>query len=54
MQRMVVYISPYLLDRNLEDLVSVILLADLPNYGPNYGEEEENDGEEKEGQKPDV
>ena len=42
-------ISPYLLDRNLEDLVSVIRLADLPNYGPNYGEEEENYGEEKEG-----
>ncbi len=34
-------ISPYFLDRNLEDFVSVIRLADLPNYGPNYGEEEE-------------
>ena len=38
-------ISPYLLDRNLEDLVSVIRLADLPNYG----EEEESYREEKEG-----
>ena len=42
-------ISPYLLDRNLDHLVSVIRLADGPNYGLKYGEEEENDGEEKEG-----
>ena len=45
----VAIIAPYFLDRNLEDFVSVIRLADLPNYGPNYGEEEENYGEEKEG-----
>ena len=47
-------LSPYLLDRSLDHLVSVIRLADGPNYGPKYGEEEEMTEKIRKGEKPDV